>query len=312
MKSLYVTDRTAIGDRRFSELLTELADAPGLTVELREKAAEDRACLAWARLARERLGTAVPLYVNRRFDVALLARAEGVHLPADGFPLSSVRAQTPRGFRIGVSTHSPEEAEAAIDAGADLIVLGPIFDTPSKRAFGQPLGPAVLERLPLASSHASEVFAIGGIDEARSRSSSPTAPGSRVSPESASSRMPTGPARWRSGLPPDDQPSPHRRGGATTASGAPDLRRRGQPRSPPGGPGRPDARREGRQGLRGVCRGSGRRALPHAPARVRPLRPGVPAAPRGAAPPRCSVSSSICSSSGCSWGLSPSSSSRRT
>jgi thiamine-phosphate pyrophosphorylase len=165
MKALYVTDRTAIGDQRFSALLTELAGAPELTVELREKAAGDLACLAWARLARERLGATVPLYVNRRFDVALLAQADGVHLPADGFPLSRVRAHTPRGFRIGVSTHSPEEAEAAIGAGADLVVLGPIFETPSKQPFGEPLGPAALERLPLASSHQSQVFAIGGIDE---------------------------------------------------------------------------------------------------------------------------------------------------
>jgi thiamine-phosphate pyrophosphorylase len=108
----------------------------------------------------------VPLLVNRRFDVALAAGAAGVHLPADGLPMAPVRAHTPRGFRVGVSTHSPEEAAAALDAGADLVVIGPIFDTPSKRRFGPPLGAEALGRLPPRSAHGGEVFAIGGIDEA--------------------------------------------------------------------------------------------------------------------------------------------------
>ncbi len=165
MKALYVTDRAAIGDERFLALLVRLSGAPELTVELREKGASDRDCLTWASRAREALGPSVPLLVNGRFDIALAARADGVHLPADGLPISEVRAQTPRGFRVGVSTHSPEEAEAAIGSGADLVVLGPIFDTPTKRPFGLPLGAGALGRLPPRDTHGSEVFAIGGIDE---------------------------------------------------------------------------------------------------------------------------------------------------
>jgi thiamine-phosphate pyrophosphorylase len=165
MKSLYVTDRASIGDARFRELLARLSGCPGLAVELREKEIPDRECLAWAREARERLGPGVPLLVNRRFDLALAAGAGGVHLPANGLPLAAVRANTPRGFRIGRSTHSSEEAARAIEEGADVVVLGPMFDTPSKRAFGRPLGAESLARLPPRASHRSEVFAIGGIDE---------------------------------------------------------------------------------------------------------------------------------------------------
>jgi thiamine-phosphate pyrophosphorylase len=165
VKALYVTDRAAIGDERFLALLARLSGAPALTVELREKEAPDRDRLTWALRAREALGSSVPLLVNSRFDVALAALADGVHLPADGLPLPEVRAHTPRGFRVGVSTHSPEEAEAAIGSGADLVVVGPIFDTPSKRQFGAPLGAKALSRLPLRRTHRSEVFAIGGIDE---------------------------------------------------------------------------------------------------------------------------------------------------
>lgn len=162
-----MTDRPTIGDDRFARVLGQLAGAPELAVELREKSSTDRELLERARQAREMLGPGVALIINRRFDVALAAGASGVHLPADGLPASAVRTHTPRGFTIGVSTHSPQEADAAIAAGADVVVLGPIFDTPSKRPFGAPLGVAALARLPRRDSHACAVFVIGGIDEAR-------------------------------------------------------------------------------------------------------------------------------------------------
>ena len=164
MKALYVTDRASVGDERFLRILEDLAGAP-LSVELRERGAEDREVLRLAVAARQRLGLSVPLSVNRRFDIALAAGAAGVHLPADGLPLDRVRTQTPRGFRIGVSTHSASEANSAIAAGADVVVIGPIFDTPSKRAYGAPLGPEVLRDLPDRETHACEVYAIGGISE---------------------------------------------------------------------------------------------------------------------------------------------------
>jgi len=170
VKSLYVTDRAAVGDERWMEVLDSLSAAsrePGaLTVQLRERNATDRETLALAARARRALGP-VPLYVNRRFDVALAAGADGVHLPSDGLPVPRVRANTPRGFRVGVSTHSPAEVQRAIEDGADLIVLGPLFATPSKEGMGGPLGPAVLAELPPASEHDSEVYAIGGVSEDR-------------------------------------------------------------------------------------------------------------------------------------------------
>ena len=165
MKAVYVTDRRAAGDARLRETLAALSGAASLAVQLREKDGADRDCLAWARFARETLGTAVPLYVNGRFDIALAAGADGVHLPASGLPLARVRAATPRNFRIGISTHSAAEAREAIEAGADLAFLGPIFATPSKSAYGEPLGTRALGDLPPLAEHACEVYAIGGISE---------------------------------------------------------------------------------------------------------------------------------------------------
>ncbi len=162
-----MTDRSSIGDERLADVLGRLAGAPELAVTLRESGGADRDLVERAKAARERLGDRVSLYVHGRFDVAMAAGAAGVHLPSRGLPLADVRASVPRGFRVGVSTHSAREAEDAIASGADFVVIGPVFDTPSKRAYGSPLGPAALAGLPLRSSHACEVYAIGGVDEAR-------------------------------------------------------------------------------------------------------------------------------------------------
>jgi thiamine-phosphate pyrophosphorylase len=167
MKALWVTDRTAPGGDRLEEILTALRGARELSVELREKNATDREVLDLVRRARENLGPDAPLSVNRRFDLALAGGAGGVHLPADGLPPARVRANTPRAFRVGISTHSAGEAAAAIEEGVDVVVIGPVFATPSKTRYGPPLGVAELERLPPLASHSSEVFAIGGITEER-------------------------------------------------------------------------------------------------------------------------------------------------
>lgn len=167
MKALYVTDRAAIGDERLAAVLDRLAGTPALAVTLREDPTlPDRDLAARAHDARGRLGE-TPLYVHRRFDVAVAAEAAGVHLPSNGLPLPRVRAGVARGFRVGLSTHSASEAGDAIAEGADFVVIGPVFDTPSKRRYGPPLGPEALSALPRRDSHSCDVFAIGGVDEER-------------------------------------------------------------------------------------------------------------------------------------------------
>ena len=95
-------------------------------------------------------------------DLALAAGAAGVVLPEAGLPTEPVRRETPRGFLIGRSTHAASSAAAAFEEGADLVLLGPIFDTPSKREFGPPLSPSVLEDFP-AGPRGGELFLVGGI-----------------------------------------------------------------------------------------------------------------------------------------------------
>jgi thiamine-phosphate pyrophosphorylase len=119
-------------------------------------------------LAARELGTGGScVVVNDRVDVALAAGADGVHLGSESMPVQVLRRLAPHPFLVGVSCHSLEEAMAAESGGADYLVLGPIFETPSKLGYGPPLG---LEKLRLATSRSRiPVLALGGISVERIR-----------------------------------------------------------------------------------------------------------------------------------------------
>ncbi len=107
------------------------------------------------------------ILVNDRLDVALAAGAGGVHLGGQSMPVLIVRQVAPRPFVIGVSCHSLGEAIAAESAGADYLLLGPVFETPSKLKYGPPLG---LDELRKVNAHIRiPVLALGGITVERVR-----------------------------------------------------------------------------------------------------------------------------------------------
>src|SRR5688572_9010411 len=149
---MVVTDRRAAeahGREVVDVVARALAGLPsgGALVQLREKDLPARELLQLARalieVAHERRCL---LLVNDRIDVALAAGADGVHLPESGLPIAAARRLShPGRFLVGTSVHSADAAGAAARDGADLIVCGPVWDTPSKRASGHgPIGPAEL------------------------------------------------------------------------------------------------------------------------------------------------------------------------
>jgi thiamine-phosphate pyrophosphorylase len=131
--------------------------------QIREKSLPARVLYELTRRAAEiSRGSKTRLLVNDRSDIARVARADGVHLTTRSLPAQVVRDLYGPEFLIGVSTHSLSEAEAARKAGADFVVFGPVFETESKRGFGEPQG---LDKL-LAVTRALADFpvvAIGGI-----------------------------------------------------------------------------------------------------------------------------------------------------
>jgi thiamine-phosphate pyrophosphorylase len=132
-------------------------------VQLREKEMRPRVLYELTRRAADLTRhSATRLLVNDRADIALAAGADGVQLTTRSLDAASVRRISPPNFLIGVSTHSLAEAQAASTDEADFALFGPVFDTPSKRAYGPPLG---LEQLREAA-HALAPFpllAVGGI-----------------------------------------------------------------------------------------------------------------------------------------------------
>ena len=80
-------------------------------------------------------------------------------------PTYAVRKIVKDKFMIGVSAHSIEEAKQAEEGGADFITLGPVYKTPSKLKYGQPLGVDIIRKTKAEISI--PVFAIGGVKQFR-------------------------------------------------------------------------------------------------------------------------------------------------
>lgn len=104
----------------------------------------------------------IPFIVNDYPAIAAAVGADGVHIGQDDGPLAPVRELLGPGKIIGRSTHSPDQARAALAEGFDYIGFGPLFPTPTK--LGRPgIGLDDLAAVQAEIGSRIPVFAIGGI-----------------------------------------------------------------------------------------------------------------------------------------------------
>lgn len=157
----FITDRTQL-QGSIVDFVESAARAGVDWVQIREKDLPGTALYELVRECALRISsTPTRLLVNGRPDIALAAGAHGVHLPSDSLSPASVRKVAPRGFLVGVSCHDLAEVQRSEGDGADFAVFGPVFDTPSKRRFGSPVGVSELRRA--CACIRLPVLALGGV-----------------------------------------------------------------------------------------------------------------------------------------------------
>ena len=134
-------------------------------VQIREKGLTARTLFELAsRAVGLTRGSETRVVVNDRADVARASGCDGVHLTTRSLEARVVRRAFGEEFLIGVSAHTSSEARAGVEGGADFAVFGPVFDTPSKRAYGEPVGLGSLEEAARVLSPF-PLVALGGVDE---------------------------------------------------------------------------------------------------------------------------------------------------
>jgi thiamine-phosphate pyrophosphorylase len=146
-------------------LIERAAEARVALVQIREKALTARVLFELAsRAASLTRGSETRVLVNDRADIARASGCDGVHLSTRSLEASVVRRAFGEDFFIGVSAHTRDEASAAREGGADFAVFGPVFDTPSKRDYGPPVGLEALKETARALSPF-PLVALGGVSE---------------------------------------------------------------------------------------------------------------------------------------------------
>ena len=157
-----ITDRTQTRERDLLWVMEEALDAGVKAIQLREKdlAGRDLFLLA-EKASRLCQNYCASLFINERIDIALAVGAAGVQLGNASVPTGLARQLLGAQKIIGVSTHSLGEVLEAQHQGADFVLFGPVYFTPSKSAYGAPQGLNKLKEI--VEKISVPVYAIGGI-----------------------------------------------------------------------------------------------------------------------------------------------------
>ncbi|KAJ9653573.1 thiamine biosynthetic bifunctional enzyme [Neophaeococcomyces mojaviensis] len=110
----------------------------------------------------------VPLLINDRVDVCLAVGAEGVHIGQDDMNIAKAKTLLPQGAIVGVTASSVNEADAAIENGADYLGIGTMFATPTKKDTKSIIGTRgtklILSKCQTGTEHNVGCVAIGSIN----------------------------------------------------------------------------------------------------------------------------------------------------
>jgi thiamine-phosphate pyrophosphorylase len=156
-----ITDPSLAGRDHVAIVAAALAGGADM-IQLRDKSGDLRALLPQAREIQALCRAHGAIFiVNDRLDLALAAGADGVHVGQDDLPAEAARHLLGPGRILGVSTHSREQALAALAAGADYIGFGPMFPTGTKDTGYPPRGLEGLREVRAAVRL--PILAIGGI-----------------------------------------------------------------------------------------------------------------------------------------------------
>lgn len=162
---LYPITDVRISGLSHAEQVAQLSAGGATLIQLREKHLSPREFHAAAadalRIARSR---GVRLMINDRVDIALALGADGVHLGQADLPPAIARNLLGADAIIGFSTHSIEQARAAVKMPVDYIAIGPIFSTATKADPDPVVGLSELQRIRDAVGRL-PLVAIGGITE---------------------------------------------------------------------------------------------------------------------------------------------------
>ncbi|CCO24134.1 thiamine phosphate synthase [Maridesulfovibrio hydrothermalis] len=169
-KNILDTDIYCLTALKFSngrsnlEVVREMLDNDIKLIQYREKEIKSgqkyEECLEIRKMTRE---AGAVFIINDDIDLAMMVEADGIHIGQEDFPVHAVRKLIGEKMAIGLSTHSPEEAQNALKSGADYIGVGPIFRTFTKDDVVDPVG---FEYLDYVVKNINLPFvAIGGIKE---------------------------------------------------------------------------------------------------------------------------------------------------
>jgi thiamine-phosphate pyrophosphorylase len=159
-----ITGRSETLGRNLEFVVEEALRGGVRAVQLRDKSATTKELYETAyELRRLTSRYGAKLIINDRVDVALAVEADGVHIGAASLPMYKVRRLLGEKKLIGVSCHNQVQAITAQEMGADFVTFGPVYYTPSKAPFGDPVG---VEKLQTVTAMLQiPVFALGGINK---------------------------------------------------------------------------------------------------------------------------------------------------